>query len=629
MSQILITRPHGKGADLAQQLSQEGYQATLFPVLKIDYFTPDNTQLSPLLNADKIIFISQDAVNALLALKPDINTKAQFYAVGEQTAEAIWQAFGVRAAVPKQHDSEGLLALKSLQQIDGQNIVLVKGKDGRPTIAKTLKQRGAFLNNLVVYQRSPVEGNSTDWLDHWQSIDVKGIVITSNAAVDAIFRQLSVQQLEWLRHCQFYVASARISEHLAAQQIDSANIHIAAGASDSAMFTCISEGTLMSEDTKPTPQPADTKAAQSSTTKVNTKVADSPSATKKDFAMNQKTNQKTKQETSSPNKQKVSKTGSLALLISLIVASGVGYQFYQKLNTQQQANQLINQLSADNQLLSKELQAVKVAQQTLQQALFNSEQKVTTALAASKTETQQQLESALQRAEQQAYSLNPQEVTSLQRMAEFKLWAEKNYQGAAAVLSRLDALLAEHPGTGAIRQAIHQDLQALSIVEPVAIEAIYLKLHGVSKQVDQLVFNAVALPQEVEQEEQHALSENVSDWQQNLANTWHQMMDGFIKIRHREDVAIEALLTDQERHLIKQRLSLYLSQAQDALLTKQASVYFTALNQASELVNDYFKQDDPQTQSVLKSLAALNKESLNFNPEITLKSTEQVKEWAQ
>ncbi|CAM4272635.1 uroporphyrinogen-III C-methyltransferase [Pseudoalteromonas ostreae] len=621
MSQILITRPYGKGADLAEKLSQGGYQATLFPVLKIDYLTPDNTQLTPLLNADKIIFISQDAVKALLALKPDINTKAQFYAVGEQTAEAIWQAFGVRAAVPKLHDSEGLLALKSLQQVDGLNIVLVKGKGGRATIAKNLKQRGAFLNNLVAYQRGPVEGNATDWLDHWQSLDVKGIVITSNAAVDAIFRELGAKQLEWIRQCQFYVASARISEYLAAQQVDSANIHIAAGASDSAMFTCISEGNIMTEDTKPTSQLADPKATPNSSTKANAKVADSASATKKDFAMKQETNQN--------NKQKISKTGSLALLISLIVASGVGFQFYQKLHTQQQANMLVNQLSADNQLLSKELQAVKVAQQTLQQALFNSEQKVAASLAENADNTAKQLAAALQRAEQQTYSLNPQEVTSLQRMAEFKLWAEHDYKGAAAVLTRLDTLLAEHPGTGAIRQAIYQDLQALSTVEPVAIEAIYLKLHGVSKQVDELIFNSISLPEEAVAKKSEALSENISEWRQNVAKSWQQFKDMFVTVRTREDMVVAPFLSEQERHLVKQRLSLYLSQAQDALLAKQSSVYFTAVDAAKEIVNEYFQQDEAVSKAVLKSLSELSKEQLNFNQKVSLLSTVQVKEWAQ
>ncbi len=610
MPHILITRPQGKGAELAQQLEQVGYQATLFPVLEINYLEPSSEQLTPLLNADKIIFISQDAVNALLALKPEINTKAQFYAVGEQTAEAVWQAFGVRAAVPKQHDSEGLLALKSLQQVEGQNIVLVKGKDGRPTIAQQLKQRQAFLNSLVVYQRGPVKGNPTDWIDHWQSLDVEGIVITSNAAVDAIFRQLSPKQLQWLRDCQFYVASDRISEHLK-QQLDSATIHIAAGASDSAMYTCISQGNTMSENVKP----ATSSEVKPATAKSAAKPA---SAAKKEPTMQQQN-----------NKQSISKTGSLALLISLIVASGVGYQFYQKLNSEQQTNQLVNQLTTDNQLLNKELNAVKTAQQTLQQALFNSEEKVAAALAENSEKTQQQLDSALQRAEQQAYSLNPQEVTSLQRMAEFKLWAEKDYQGAAAVLSRLDALLAEHPGTGAIRQAIHQDLQALSSVQSVPVEAIYLKLHGIVEQIEKLEFNAVALPQEVSAEDQHALTEDVSDWQQNLLNSWHQFTDNFIKIRQREDMSIEPLLTEQERHLIQQRLSLYLAQAQDALLTKQASVYFTAVSQAQELVNEYFKHDEPLTKSTLKALHELSTEQMHFSPEVKLKSTEQVKEWAQ
>lgn len=615
---ILITRPHGKGDALAQQLQQAGYQATLFPVLKLDYLTPNQTQLTPLLNADKIVFISQDSVKALLELKPEINTKAQFYAVGQQTADAVWDAFGVRAALPKQHDSEGLLALKSLQQVDSQNIVLVKGKGGRTIIADTLKQRGAFLNSVVVYERTAVDAHSQKWLDHWQSINVSGIVITSNAAVDAIFRDLAQAQLDWLLQCQFYVASQRIGEHLESQSIKKTNIHIAAGASDSALFSCIDkQGSIMSEDPKVTSKPEPQSTADKKTASVQTKKSSSTSATsanKKDNTM---------------HKTGVSKTGSLALLISLIVASGVGYQFYQKLNTEQQGASVIAKLNADNDMLSKELKALKSSQQGLQQALFQSEQKVITALSDSEQKTAEQLQSALQRAEQQAYSLNPKEVTSLQRMAEFKLWAEKDYQGAIAVLNRLDALLAEHPGTGAIRQAIYQDLQSLNSVHEVPVEAIYLKLHGLTTQLDELVFNAVALPSEARDEQPEGLSNDVNDWQQNLAKSWEQLMDGFIKIRQREDIAIEPLLTEQERHLIKQRLNLYLSQAQDAVLTSQASVYYSAIDQAQSLVKDYFKQGDALTQSTIKSLAALSKEQLNFNTEITLQSTEKVKEWAQ
>ena len=62
---ILITRPEGKGTELALALQQAGYRATQCPVLTLDYLTPSSSELSPLENADKIIFISQDAVHAL------------------------------------------------------------------------------------------------------------------------------------------------------------------------------------------------------------------------------------------------------------------------------------------------------------------------------------------------------------------------------------------------------------------------------------------------------------------------------------------------------------------------------------------------------------------------------------
>ncbi|TMO81378.1 uroporphyrinogen-III synthase [Pseudoalteromonas sp. S3776] len=609
MTHILITRPEGKGAALAQQLEQAGYQASLFPVLKISYLTPSSTELSPLINADKIIFISQDAVTALAQLKPTINTKAQYYAVGQQTADTVYEVFGVRAALPKQHDSEGLLALKSLAEVEGSNIVLVKGQAGRPDIAKTLKARGAFLNNCVVYKREPISAEESNWTDHWQSLKVQGIVITSNAAVDAIFNNLTEQQLQWLQQCRFYVASERIAAYLQQQQVSSANIHIAAGASDTAMFSCIKQqGSKMSEQSKPVT--ADNKTPAKPAAPSNKKEPAHATGT-------------------ANKKQKISKIAVLALVISLIVASGVGYEFYQKLNAGKAQDVAVNELSEQNKRLTQELQALKSAQSNLQQALFNSEQKVAAALNESAENNQQQLKAALQQAQQQGASLNPQEVTSLQRMAEFKLWAEKDYQGASAVLKRLDALLSEHPGTVSVRQAITQDIQTLDSLEPIPTEAIYLKLNSVLTNIDNLAFNAVNIPEEASQVDDNALSEDVSDWQQNLSNSWNKLVDSFITIRQHEGVAIEPLLTDQERHLINQRIKLNVTQAQDALMSKQASIYFSAISEAKRLVNEYFKQDDEATKVVINALTSLEKEPLNFNPEVDLQSTQQVKEWAQ
>ncbi|WP_404341534.1 uroporphyrinogen-III C-methyltransferase [Pseudoalteromonas mariniglutinosa] len=603
---ILITRPEGKGAALAQQLQQAGYQATMSAVLELNNLTPSGSELAPLQNADKVIFISQDAVHALHRLHPEINKAAQFYAVGQQTADAIYDTFGIRAAVPKQHDSEGLLALKSLQDIAQNTIVIVKGLGGRTTLAKELKQRGAFLNKVVVYERLPTSDDPAKRIDHWQRIAVSGIVITSNAAVDAIFRGISATQSAWLIQSQFYVASERIAAYLQQQHVAPANIHIAAGASDSAMFACIKQqGHDMSGQSEVKSNPA-TTAANKQNKPINAAPLDS-----------------------TKHKKPISKTGSLALLISVLVAAAMGYQFYHKLQGEQQTVINMSELQTRNQSLQQQLEVVKEAQQTLQQALYNSEQKVAAAISENAAQTEQQLQFALQRAEQQVYRLNPQEVTSLQRMAEFKLWAEKDYQGAIAVLTRLDSLLSEHAGTAAIRQAIHQDLQTLKTVQLVPIEALYLQIHGVSKQVDELIFNAVSLPEEVADENLNALSDDLSEWQQNLIKSWQQFKDDFIKIRSREEFVIAPLLSEQERHLITQRLNLYLAQAQDALLSEQASVYYTAIDAAKKTVDEYFKHDDAITKGVLKSLAELSQEQLNFAPEINLKSTEQVQEWAQ
>ena len=147
--------------------------------------------------------------------------------------------------------------------------------------------------------------------------------------------------------------------------------------------------------------------------------------------------------------------------------------------------------------------------------------------------------------------------------------------------------------------------------------------------IDDLVFNAVNLPEESAAIDDTQLSADINDWQKNIANSWNKIVDSFITIRHHQGIEIEPLLTDQERNLVNQRIKLNIAQAQDALMSKQASIFFSALSEAKRLVSEYFKQDDDATKSVLKALSQLENEPLNFNPQVTLNSTEKVKEWAQ
>ena len=60
-------------------------------------------------------------------------------------------------------------------------------------------------------------------------------------------------------------------------------------------------------------------------------------------------------------------------------------------------------------------------------------------------------------------------------------------------------------------------------------------------------------------EDPNQLSENVSEWRQNLAKSWLQFKDFFVTVRTREDMVVAPFLSEQERHLVKQRLKFIFS----------------------------------------------------------------------
>ena len=613
MPVFLITRPENKNESLIKSIEEKGYEAFSFPILNLQTLDVTSSQLSPLIDADKLIFISQDAVKSLAALSPVISPNTTFFAVGDKTAQTISELFNKKAIVPKQQDSEGLLALKQLQQVDSQSIVLAKGKGGRPLIAQTLNKRGARLNAINLYLREKTDGKVSDWFQKWQHQKIDSIVLTSNAAVDVIFNDLTVKGIDWLQTCQFYVVSDRTAQYIKTFNVPIDSIHNCNGASDEAILSKI-----MSQNSK------------IKNNLVHARIQEA-SATMSDQNINEKEVKQLDTVNKQSSKPKGNAVAILSLLIALGAAGGFAFNFYS--NSQQQA--LVQQLQMNNQSLEQSLNALKAQIQNtsanltgaIKNELISQKLQVETALNASEKNISEQLENSLNEVKNIKVTLNPQEVRSLHRMAEFKAKIERDYLGAVDILTRLDSLLSEHSDTSELRAVIAEDIQMLKGLSNVPVEDLYLKLHGLLNQVDVLPLNMVKLPSLVKNAEQEVLSEDISDWQANLKHSWSLLVDDFIKVNERTE-KIEPLLTQEEQSLIRQQVRFYISQSQTALQNQQVVIYKAALEQANKVLVSFFDTNSSEVQNVNNELNQLKSTPLNFNPQLSLASSQLMKEWS-
>ncbi|WP_404546245.1 uroporphyrinogen-III synthase [Dyella jejuensis] len=154
---IVITRPAGTGASLARRIRALGAIPVMLPGLSL------RPALDPVLareqwrkaqHDDVLVFTSPAAVRYALALHA-CHTRATVIATGQGTASAL-RRHGIQAQVPSlRQDSEGILALSSLQPLQGRRVALVTAPEGRGLLQQQLAERGASLREVHVYRRGP------------------------------------------------------------------------------------------------------------------------------------------------------------------------------------------------------------------------------------------------------------------------------------------------------------------------------------------------------------------------------------------------------------------------------------------------------------------------------------------
>jgi len=220
---------------LTERLQEKGIPAWYIPTLDI----VAEEILLPAEDFQQAIFISANAVKysvekskALVDMLPD-----QLIAVGQGTANCLYEAGFNNIVFPEQFNSEGLLELPQLQDVRGQQILIIKGRGGRALLEKTLIKRGAICHYLDVYCRVTGLINTDQWNEFLSAGKQNIITIASAEAMVAL--NYPQDRDSWRERVILVVASERIKEK--ALQYGYQQIKVADTASNDAMMKAITQ----------------------------------------------------------------------------------------------------------------------------------------------------------------------------------------------------------------------------------------------------------------------------------------------------------------------------------------------------------------------------------------------------
>lgn len=243
-ARVLVTRPAHQAANLCRLIESQGGIAVRFPTLAI-LALPDARPIRAVLaNLGKfqwLIFVSANAVNFALQANggkiPQLNSP-RIAAIGQATAQALAAAGCAVDLLPTQgFNSEALLASEQWRQVEGQRFLIVRGQGGREELAAQLRQRGAKVDYLEVYQRTvPPVGDSEAPVLLAQG-RLAAITITSGEALRNLLIMIAPQHHSLLQALPIIVVGGRVAQ--LASELGFKQIVVAAEPADTAIIEAV------------------------------------------------------------------------------------------------------------------------------------------------------------------------------------------------------------------------------------------------------------------------------------------------------------------------------------------------------------------------------------------------------
>jgi uroporphyrinogen-III synthase len=182
---ILVTRPRDQAAEIVKLLAQLGATVELFPTIQIvppSSWNDCDNAISRIETYDGIILTSQNAAEFFFRRmqknKPEFRkalSKKKIYAIGKKTAQAVKQ-FGIHAEpLPDIADSTHFAVVLSKEEITGKSVLFPKGNLAGATLPSTLREHGALVDEVVVYETTAPPTSDTSRISrliHEREIDV-------------------------------------------------------------------------------------------------------------------------------------------------------------------------------------------------------------------------------------------------------------------------------------------------------------------------------------------------------------------------------------------------------------------------------------------------------------------------
>lgn len=189
---ILVTRAREQAAELSDLIRREGGRPVEFPVIRIqppaDWSAVD-TAIRDLPEYDWVVFTSVNAVRLWMGRMSELGLlasacgPARIATIGPATAEEL-EGWGLQVdLVPPEYVAESVQDALLATDVRGNRILLPRAAEARELLAVGLRQAGASVTELKLYNTIGEDGDSDTLLHLLEGGNLDAVTFTSSSTV--------------------------------------------------------------------------------------------------------------------------------------------------------------------------------------------------------------------------------------------------------------------------------------------------------------------------------------------------------------------------------------------------------------------------------------------------------------